>query len=144
MRARTAAKTAVALCSFLACSVRADGVPYVADFSCGEGPYSLVLPATYPKLKALGPLLGERTVEIDKWDHAERKDLEFDGLALRVITFRDDPTLYMVVLASVSKPTWRITGPFRVGQACRKYRPVFLNEVSISERPYRLEAKAEA
>jgi hypothetical protein len=110
----------VALASCLvAFQARAANEGYVDTFSCDEGPFHLDLPKSYLDLRKIGRIRSERIVETEDWGSykTERKDFEFDGLSLRVITFSNDPTRYMVAIARTTSRNWGITGPFRVGDS---------------------------
>jgi len=95
---------------------------YVPQFGCQSEPFGLRLPSSYLALKNIGSLKREQSIEVDGRARTERKLLEFDGLEFVVYTFQDKPTRYLVVTAVITKPTWKISGPFRVGESLEAVR----------------------
>lgn len=122
MQTRHILRIAVLLaCVFWRHAVAGDAL-YVPQFGCQSEPFGLRLPSSYLALKSFGSLKREQTIEVDERARTERKFLEFDGLEFVVYTFQDEPTRYLVATAVITKPTWQISGPFRVGQSLEAVR----------------------
>lgn len=94
----------VLICLWSANAVAGDK-SYIGNFSCMDAPFGLHLPASYLSLLRIGPVKNNTVIENENWKGytTSRRDIEFDGLFLRVITFTNDPERYMVALATVTK-----------------------------------------
>lgn len=77
---------------------------YIVNFSCESAPFGLHLPASYLNLLRIAPVKSNAVTETENWEGytTGRRDIAFDGLFLRVITFSNDPERYMVALATVT------------------------------------------
>jgi hypothetical protein len=92
---------------------------YVKNFSCNDGVFGLGLPSDVRGLTHLGKVLQRRTGEVTNWDdyYTNLNYLHYSGLDIDYITFSNDPTRYMISRVEVTSSKWKITGPFRIGNA---------------------------
>ena len=90
---------------------------YIENFSCDHGPFGLRLPSDAKAFSQLGPILQSRRGETEEWGsyRTTRTYVSYSGLDLGYITFSNDPKRYLISYVEVTKPGWRITGPFQVG-----------------------------
>ena len=79
---------------------------------------ALRLPATYPAVRALAPIVSEKILERSDWGSYTTFDREinFDGLKLVVVTFSHRPNDYMVAGAVIRGPQWSGISPLHVGE----------------------------
>lgn len=92
---------------------------YVEGLDCVGGRHGLRLPADLRALKRLGPLQRIDAGAEQRWAEGHRTTelvLHFDGLALGVIAFSDDPARYRLWSAILTHPRWNRFSPFQIGR----------------------------
>lgn len=91
---------------------------YFEDLKCENGKFGLILPADLRDVKRLSADVIEKTVDVEEWPgyQVTWKHLNFDGLALVVTEFSNDPARYMLVFAMVDDPKWNAISPFKIMQ----------------------------
>ncbi|HUL94947.1 MAG TPA: hypothetical protein VLT89_02990 [Usitatibacter sp.] len=99
---------------------------YVEGLRCLGGKYSLTLPATLPRLMAVGP--GAR-VEVLRREESDgdllvHERVRFDGLILTLIAYGRDPDRYSLEKVEIRSATWGGLSPFTVGQDVDEARDV--------------------
>jgi hypothetical protein len=99
-------------------NVIASGKNYIGNFSCEDSPFGLHLPGSYSSLLRIAPVKSNTVIETENWEGytTSRRDIEFVGLSLRVITFSNDPERYMTALAKVTKNGPWNANTFKLGQ----------------------------
>ena len=97
---------------------------FVEGLTCQGGKFSLRLPATLPALLALGPRLGEESLETQRWAGytTTRKRLRFDGLSIEVVTYSNDAGKYSLAAATIRSAAWAKLAPFTVGETTEAVR----------------------
>lgn len=92
---------------------------FIDKLSCDSGPYSLKLPKTYAELRKIAPLQSERLVRDQDLGpyRARHRELVFSGLRLEVVIYSHEPESFHIAMAEIRNSSWKITGPFRFGQA---------------------------
>ena len=97
---------------------------YVEDVQCQAGPFGLHLPMTLPQVMALGPIIRQVDGDVEQAPGytATRRYVDFNGLALDLIVFSNDPDRYMLVYAMASLPRWGALLPFPVGSPAAAVR----------------------
>lgn len=95
----------------------ADTSYFAEAVSCTDGPYALHLPGSYDALRKIGALRDDRVLpgQIRANPAAEQRELTFQGLRLTIVRAKLDPTNYQVVSADVTRGSWKISGPLKVG-----------------------------
>jgi hypothetical protein len=90
---------------------------YVGELSCTEGPYRVALPKSYTEVRKLARIQGEKILKTDDWGDYKThlRVLTFEGLELAVITFSNDPHMYVLATATITSPAWLLAGRLRVG-----------------------------
>ena len=91
---------------------------FVEGLACQGGKFSLTLPATLPALLALAPRHGEKNLETQRWEGytTTHKQIFFDGLAVDVITYSNDPDKYSLGSVTIRSAAWARLAPFAVGE----------------------------
>lgn len=94
-----------------------DASYYAQPLSCTDGPYGLRLPDSYETLRKIGELRDDRVLpgQISGNPGAEQRELTFAGLRLTILRKKLDPANYQVLSAELTRGSWKIGGPFRVG-----------------------------
>jgi hypothetical protein len=89
---------------------------FVEAFHCVGGRFGLALPSDFRTLKKLSKVLREEVGDVEQWEGytATRKTLHFDGLALGVVEFSNDPARFMVTSAVLTSPSWNRLSPFKL------------------------------
>jgi hypothetical protein len=102
------------------------GAGYIENFSCDRGPFALRLPPDARALSQLGPVLQQRSGEVEQWENyrTTRNYVRYSGLDLGYITFSDKPARYMISYLEVTGPDWQIAGPFKMGDSASTVRRV--------------------
>jgi hypothetical protein len=88
----------------------------IDDIYCVGGRFGLMLPQDIRAVKRMSKLRREEISEIEKWDGytATRKTLYFDGLALGVIEFSNDPARYLLTSADLMNSSWNRISQFKL------------------------------
>lgn len=106
---------------FFASSLQANPVVVaLPGFQCTDSPFGVRLPAKLSALRALAKHQEEQTGRIEQWEGYQTIDklLRFEGLAVEVITFTNDPEKYHLAAVTIESPHWSVS-PFRAGQSAR-------------------------
>ncbi|QDZ29640.1 hypothetical protein [Noviherbaspirillum sp. UKPF54] len=132
------------ICPLLIClwsaNVIASGKNYIGNFSCEEAPFGLHLPGSYSSLLRIAPVKSNTVIDTENWEGytTSRRDITFEGLSLRVITFSNDLERYMTALATVTKNGPWNANIFKLGQplqevqrALERYDAALSSEDSI-------------
>lgn len=108
-----------------------DASYYAGPISCSDGPYGLRLPDSYEALRKIGTLRDDRVlpVQLRPSPGAEQRELSFNGLRLTIVRKKLDPANYEVLSAELTRGSWKIAGPFRVGTLL----PVKVGEVDTRQ-----------
>ena len=95
----------------------ADPVTFVEGLACQGGKFSLRLPPTLPGLLGLAARHGERNLETQRWEGytTTRKQIWFDGLAIGLVTYSNDPNKYSLESVTIRNAAWAQLAPFAVG-----------------------------
>jgi hypothetical protein len=97
---------------------------FVEGLACQGGKFSLRLPATLPALLALGPKVGEESLETQRWEGytTTRKRVRFDGLSIDVVTYSNDAKKYSLAAVTIRSAAWAKLAPFTVGETTEAAR----------------------
>ena len=96
----------------------ADPLTFVEGLACQGGKLSLRLPSTLPGLLALAARHGEKKLETQRWEGytTTRTQVLFDGLAVDLVTYSNDPNKYSLERATIRSAAWAKLAPFAVGE----------------------------
>jgi len=105
----------------------ADPLTFIEGLACQGGKFSLRLPSTLPGLLALAPRHGEKKLETQRWEGytATRMQIFFDGLAVDLVTYSNDPNRYSLERATIRSAAWASLASFAVGEDIESVRATF-------------------
>ena len=89
---------------------------FVDGIQCVGGRFGLTMPSDLRTLKKLGRILREEVSEVEQWDNykATRKVIHFEGMAVGLIEFSNDPARLIVTAADLTSPTWNRISPLKL------------------------------
>lgn len=94
---------------------------YIEEISCDTGKFSLRLPDYLPDLLKISKVISNEVVDRQNYGDytTERRHISFDGLRLGILSSSKEPLRYLVTFAEITGPTWRIAGPFVIGDSVK-------------------------